>query len=107
MKMRLIHIIACFSVLMMAAASCEEKMEWGNIYVYMPQASILDGGVTHNYPVPLDNNPTTRNYSIDGSGKLLVTLGVYRSGLQALEAFFEARDFEDAVRTAVSVLSRR
>lgn len=87
MKMRLIHIIACFSVLMMAAASCEEKMEWGNIYVYMPQASILDGGVTHNYPVPLDNNPTTRNYSIDGSGKLLVTLGLYRSGLQALEAF--------------------
>lgn len=87
MKMRLINILSVFSAILALTVSCEEKPDWGNAYVYMPQASILDGGVTHNYPVPLDNNPTTRNYLIDDNGDLLVTLGVYRSGLQALESF--------------------
>lgn len=68
-------------------ASCEKDPEWGVIRVYMPQAVIYDGGVTNIYPVPLNNNPTTNNYKIDSDGNLLITLGVYRSGLQELKPF--------------------
>ncbi|TDO03444.1 DUF1735 domain-containing protein [Sunxiuqinia elliptica] len=70
---------------------CEEDdsaKDWGVVKVYMPQASILDGGVTNNYPVPLENNPLTQNYKLDTiSNTLDITLGVYRSALKALEAY--------------------
>ena len=70
---------------------CEEddnEKEWGLEKVYMPQASILDGGISNNYPVPLQNNPLTQNYVLDTVAKRLdITLGVYRSGLKRLEAY--------------------
>lgn len=89
MNRNIFHIEKLFplAAVLMAASSCVEEQEWGIAKVYMPQAVIYNGGVTNLYPVPLDNNPTTNNYSIDPEGNLLVTLGVYRSGLQALESF--------------------
>lgn len=70
--------------------SCEDDSdkEWGQTKIYMPQASMLNGGINNNYPVPLNNNPATKNYLIDESTNTLqVVLGVYRSGLQALESY--------------------
>jgi hypothetical protein len=70
--------------------SCEEddsKKEWGFARVYMPQAALDNGGITNNYPVPLSKDATP-NYALDEENKLLhIYLGVYRSGLQALESF--------------------
>ena len=66
----------------------DSQKEWGNARIYMPQAAMLDGGLTHNYPVPLNNNPATKNYDIDSTTNLLhIYLGVYRSGLQALKSY--------------------
>ncbi len=63
--------------------------QWGDAKIYMPQASMGDGGITNNFPVPLANMETN-NYEIDSTSTtktLKVILGVYRSGLQTKEAF--------------------
>jgi len=66
----------------------DSQKEWGIAKIYMPQAAIFDGGITNNYPVPLNNNPSTKNYDIDTATNLLhIYLGVYRSGLQPLNAY--------------------
>lgn len=85
------NTIVCFFLLILTGFySCEDATdkEWGTPKVYMPQASMLNGGINNNYPVPLNNNPATNNYVIDEATQTLnVVLGVYRSGLQPLEAY--------------------
>jgi len=72
-------------------SSCSEDAtdkQWGITKIYMPQASVLNGGLTNNYPVPLNNNVATKNYELDTvTNTLKIVLGVYRSGLQTLEAY--------------------
>jgi archaellum component FlaF (FlaF/FlaG flagellin family) len=82
-----------YILLIFAAAifisSCEEAasdVEYGFPIIYMPQAA-TSGGIDNNYAIPNADlkNP---NYTFDSiGGKLNVTLGVYRSGLQALDAY--------------------
>jgi len=91
-KLNKIPTLCCLIFATVIMFSCEEddnKKEWGNTKVYMPQAAILNGGLTsNNYPVPLNNNASTKNYKLDEANKLLhVYLGVYRSGLQKLESY--------------------
>jgi hypothetical protein len=79
------------AIILCSLCSCEEddnEKEWGTALIYMPQAAILNGGVTNNnYPVPLNSN-TSKNYVLNEEQNLLhITLGVYRSGLQALESY--------------------
>ncbi|MFV0269624.1 MAG: DUF1735 domain-containing protein [Draconibacterium sp.] len=80
--------IAFSLVLFVQCDEDDSEIEWGVVKVYMPQASILDGGLSNYYPVPLQNNPLTQNYVLDTVAQTLdITLGVYRSGLQRLEAY--------------------
>jgi hypothetical protein len=69
--------------------SCEKsdnQIKWGNSMIYMPQANILDGGFTHNYSVPLNND--SDNYLLDTvKNTINIYLGVYRSGLAALNSY--------------------
>lgn len=68
--------------------ACEEadsEKEWGKSYVYMPQATLLGQGLNNNYIVPTQISGIN-NYKIEGN-TLQVFLGVYRSGLEALEGF--------------------
>lgn len=73
--------------------SCEKddsKIDWGIAKIYMPQASLVSGGLNNNYPVPLSSGPGVKNYTIDSSGtgnNINVILGVYRSGLQELKQY--------------------
>ena len=61
----------------------DNQKAWGISKIYMPQASILDGGMTNNYPVPLNNG--INNYLLDTVKNTIdIDLGVYRSGLEAL-----------------------
>ncbi len=63
-------------------------LQWGDAKVYMPQASLLDGGLTNRYPVPFNSDWVAHNYTYDSISQVLnIVLGVYRSGLQDLEAF--------------------
>lgn len=87
-----IPMLCCFILATVIMLSCEEddnEKEWGFAKIYMPQASILNGGLSNNnYPVPLNNNASTKNYKLDEANKILyVYLGVYRSGLQKLESY--------------------
>ncbi|MFA9391582.1 MAG: hypothetical protein ACERKD_17365 [Prolixibacteraceae bacterium] len=69
--------------------SCDEDpndIEYGFPLIYMPQSTMLSGGLNNNYPVP-GPNTISPNYSIDSDNKINVVLGVYRSGLQSLEAY--------------------
>jgi len=79
--------------------SCEKDdnaKEWGNAKIYMPQAAMLDKGLSHDYPVPLK---VTKNYGIDSTTNLLhVYLGVYRSGLQPLQSY-SVQIYVDAAAT--------
>jgi len=92
MKSVLNKITVLLSIAVLSGlVSCDkgdDQKQWGNAKVYMPQAAILDGGLTNNYPVPLNNDPASKNYDIDSTANLLhIYLGVYRSGLQPLQSF--------------------
>ncbi|MGC4235507.1 MAG: hypothetical protein QM594_21215 [Niabella sp.] len=81
-----------FLVLLLAFISCEKSdsdRQWGNSLIYIPQASLLDGGNTNHYPVPFDKNAPQQNYIMDtvAANSIKVILGVYRSGLEDLQAF--------------------
>lgn len=87
-----IPMMCCLILVNLIMLSCEKddnKIEWGFAKIYMPQASILNGGLINNdYPVPLNNNASTKNYKLDEANNILsVYLGVYRSGLQKLESY--------------------
>lgn len=88
MKMKMIHIN--FAVLLLFFNfSCEDvnNQEWGNAYIYMPQASMLNGGLNNNYPVPLPN-ASTDNFLLEDEGNTLkVVLGVYQSGKVKLSGY--------------------
>lgn len=95
-------LIACLSIL----SSCEEQQEWGIKKVYMPQASLLNGGLTNEYPVPMEGLKEN-NYFIDEEGKMNIYLGVYRSGEGELSAFdVEVYADMEATNQAVNEISR-
>ena len=80
----LLFILAVFS----CRKQDDAQKEWGAPLIYMPQAAILNGGTNNQYPVPLFNNASTNNYTVDSAaGVLTIPLSVYRSGLQALNGY--------------------
>lgn len=94
-------LLICFSVSLSSCGKEDNEQEWGDAKVYMPQAAILNGGLDNNYPVPLNNNASTENYTIDESTNTLrIVLGVYRSGLQKLESFSVAVGVDQAATIA-------
>lgn len=90
-KYNILFNILFFLVSSAVLTSCGEddsEKEWGNTLVYMPQAAMLNGGLSNTYPVPFSDHMPTANYVIDEkTNKLRIVLGVYRSGLQKLESF--------------------
>lgn len=85
-------MLCCLILTTLIISSCEKddnEKEWGYAKVYMPQAAMLNGGLSsNNYPVPLNNNASTNNYKLDEANNILyVYLGVYRSGLQKLQTY--------------------
>lgn len=79
-------IILLSALIYMSCIKGDNQKEWGISKIYMPQASILDGGVTNNYPVPL--NKGINNYLLDTVKNTIdIDLGVYRSGLEALKSY--------------------
>ena len=64
-------------------AGCEpsdSNEDLGERLIYMPQASMLNGGTTNEYPVPLPNMSVS-NYTLnEETGMMDIILGVYCSG---------------------------
>ena len=86
--LNIIISVGLLTVFSFALSSCEEadsEKEWGIAKVYMPQAAIKSGSHS-NYEVPSGTNEFNKNYFIENN-EINVVLGVYRSGLQALESF--------------------
>jgi hypothetical protein len=78
-------IIALTVLILFSCEKSDNQIEWGNSMIYMPQACILDGGLTNNYPVPLNDNT---NYILDSAKNTIeVLLGVSRSGLEKLQGY--------------------
>lgn len=76
---------------------------WGNSKIYMPQASILNGGLSNEYPVPFNKDTVNINYEFDPVTKILkIPLGVYRSGLENMEAFSVKITADNAASTAAA-----
>ena len=106
-----IVLISAFMLTLFSCAEDDSKKEWGFAKVYMPQAALTDGGITTIYRVPFSSSNGTQNYELDEeNGFLQITLGVYRSGLQALESFSvdiavdEEKTAEIAATTAKGVV---
>jgi len=77
--------VACMILLTGLLAACEKNdsaADFGNNYVYMPQA--LLSGLRYN--VPAGTDVSNYNYTVDDS-KVNVRLGVLRSGKANLESF--------------------
>lgn len=78
-----------FSVLFLAcgAASCrkaDSEKPWGSALIYMPQANY------NPYVVPNGGRAeqSNKNYRVDlQAGKIRIFLGIYRAGLQELQAY--------------------
>lgn len=87
---RIIFYPILFIAAMFSLISCEKdanEIEYGFPVIYMPQASIFSGGLNNDYPVPGPNS-ISPNYVVDSvNHNVEITLGVYRAGLQVLEAF--------------------
>ncbi len=85
--------------------SCKEngKEELGVQLVYMPQASMYNGGITNEYPVPLEGI-SIANYTLSEEGEMKVVLGVTRSGEAKLEAYSVTVGYDPAA-TAAAVSS--
>ncbi|MDD4970496.1 MAG: DUF1735 domain-containing protein [Paludibacter sp.] len=76
----LVFFTICFSLCFINTSCVQQDsdIEWGNTKIFIPQAF----GVTY-YAVP-----TGSNYSIDSiNGKIIIPLGVSRSGTQKYETF--------------------
>lgn len=102
MRLHLVLSIACITLLFSCGEDDSEK-QWGYTKVYMPQAAMLNGGLSNHYPVPLNNNPSTKNYEIDTqTNTLKIVLGTYRSGLQDLEAFSVDVHVDEAATAAAA-----
>ena len=84
--MKAIKTILIITVTILFIFSCQKKGndfegESGIRKIYMPQAVVLDGGLTGNYPVP--NTNAAINYTFDTTAKILkIYLGAISSGLQ-------------------------
>ena len=100
-KMPMMCCLILATVILFSCEDDDNKKEWGNTLIYMPQAAILNGGLTSNdYPVPFNNNLATKNYEFNESSKLLtIFLGVYRSGMQKLESYSVQIAADDAATT--------
>lgn len=111
MKKYKIYIYALLTGLLTSLLySCnpdDNEKEWGLTKVYMPQAAVLNNEL-HEYPVPFDNNSSTYNYKIDSTTNTLkIILGVYRSGLQKLNAFsVKVNVDQEATANAVTGISK-
>jgi len=80
-------IASIFTLTIFILSSCEKidsTKEWGLAKIYMPQANY------NPYIVPNSGTDAqlNKNYSVDkDNGKVNIFLGIYRSGLQALESY--------------------
>ena len=100
MKITNFLLIVILGVFCTGFYSCDKDdsdTQWGNTKIYMPQASLLNGGLSNEYPVPCNADPVNKNYEFDSITKVLkIPLGVYRSGLETKEAFSVKVDADPA-----------
>lgn len=69
--------------------SCEKNdkdVDWGFPLIYMPQSTLHSGGLNNFYYVPRGATEWNKNYLIEDNN-IKVVLGVYRAGLQELNAY--------------------
>lgn len=83
MKIHYLFFVLILGVLFTTCA--EEKIEYGNAFIYMPQATTT-GGVNTLYSVPSGGGEMTYNFKAE-NGKINIQLGVMRSGTFAGESF--------------------
>jgi len=80
-------------ILLMIALLCckktgQEAHQTDGSPIFIPQASLLDGGATNHYPVPFNEDGAALNYTVDeDSTKLEVPLSVSRSGQDNAQAY--------------------
>lgn len=94
----------CLSLIMVALFSCGEadsEKEWGNALIYMPQATY--GNNKYTVPNAGTSSQHNLNYAVSGN-KVNIFLGVYRSGLMALDAYSVKVNPGDAAQTGYTRL---
>jgi len=94
-------LVVC--VVSMILSACDDKPEWGITKIYIPQASVFDGGLTNQYPVPMPE-ASVNNYLIDEDSTLYVRLGVNSPGQGALSSY-DVDVYVDAEATAAAAAS--
>ena len=77
-------LTAC-ALLAFSCTKGDGDADYGNPYIYIPQA-MFDGGLSSDYPVPSGDGATTYNFLSDGES-IHILLGVIRSGKEAGQAF--------------------
>lgn len=65
------------SISILNSCKADSDNEFGEALLYIPQSTVQSGGLNNNYTVGLKNS---------NRGDTIVVVGVYRSGLQALQA---------------------
>lgn len=95
-----------FSWMILAAimfAGCEPSSSDENLgerLIYMPQASMYNGGTTNEYPVPLPNM-SVANYALnEETGMMDIILGVYCSGAGEFDGYKVDVAYNEAATTA-------
>ncbi len=103
MKKILIKCVATATMILLAA-SCgkgDGDAEYGNSFVYIPQAT-QSGGLNNHYLVPSGEGPYTYNFKIE-EGNVKIMMGVMRSGKTVGKAYsVDIVDDGDATERFVS-----
>jgi len=84
--------IAAASLLSLSCQKGDGDADYGNQYIYMPQATV-SGGIDNYYYVPTGQE-NTANYSIK-DGQVNVFLGVLRSGKTAINSAYSVTVLTD------------
>ncbi len=100
-----------FAALLLLASCVKDTgiYDYGIDKVYMPQASIHNGGINNDYPVPINLGNGIENYTFDTTTKeLKILLSVYKSGKDPAQSFeVEVYADDDSTASAVSASGQR
>ena len=84
-KINRLFLLFIISLGLFFTACDEEKMDYGEAFIYMPQATTT-GGVNTLYSVPSGGGEMTYNFKAE-NGKINIVLGITRSGTFVGEDF--------------------
>lgn len=95
MKSKLYLLFIGLAFILASCENSDKDIDFGNSYIYMPQAILQSGGTNLNYKVSV---------SLANTSDTVIYVGIYRSGLETLrEVSVDLRINNDTLQSAIEI----